>query len=95
MATAKMRRLLPYTYGKEALVPGSHSSQVLISMENLNNISFAAQVRQDLPRKFISGGLCTDKKKRKFPHVLGHPDGICCKAYLRNCVLIYEEMHKY
>jgi hypothetical protein len=47
MTTAKMRRLLPYMSEKEAVVLGSHSSQVLISMENLNHISFAAQVRQD------------------------------------------------
>ncbi len=56
MATAKMRRLLHYMSGKGAVVLGSHSFQVLVFIENLNNISFADQVRQDLPRTFISGG---------------------------------------
>jgi hypothetical protein len=65
MATAKIRRLLPYMYGKEALVLGFPSSQVLIPIENCKNISFAAQVRRNLPRKFIFGCLWSQVRRQQ------------------------------
>jgi hypothetical protein len=59
MTTAKMRRLLPYMSEKEAVVLDSYYFQILISIENLNNISSADQVRQDrydnpIPSRFLA-----------------------------------------
>jgi hypothetical protein len=76
MTTAKMRRLIPYMSGKGAVVLGCHSFQVLIPIENCNNISFAAhysaQVRRNLPRKFISGVLPSQvRRPQKKPQVRG------------------------